>query len=124
MAGHLNIYGGTATANLGFLTGTATWGPWGTSADPTTGPATTDASRLINIAGGKLVIGGDASAQAADLIARGILEGNGVVGNVNVDLLSDPGFTVITAVPEPATMTLLGLGSLAGLFFLRRRSAA
>jgi len=60
MAGHLNIYGGTATATAGFLTGTATSGPW------SPGPATTDASRLINIAGGKLVIGGNASAQVPE----------------------------------------------------------
>jgi len=121
MAGHLNIYGGTATASLGFLTGTPTWGPWGSS--PSTGPATTDASRLINVAGGQLVIGGNASAQVADLISRGILEGNGVVGNVNVDLVSDPGFTVITAVPEPASAMVLGLGGLTCLYWLRRRSA-
>lgn len=113
MAGHLNIYGGTATATLGFLTGTATTGPW----NP--GPSTTDASRLINIAGGKLVIGGDASAQATDLITRGILEGDGVIGNVFVDTTSDPGFTIITAVPEPSCLALTGISSLA--FLLRRR---
>jgi len=42
------------------------------------------------------------------------------VGNVNVDLLSDPGYTVITAAPEPGTLGLLVLGGLAGIFFRRR----
>jgi hypothetical protein len=78
----------------------------------------------MDIAGGKLVVAGDASAQVSNLIARGILEGNGIVGNVNVDLLSDPGFTVITAVPEPASMTLLGFGGLAAALFSRRRSGS
>lgn len=113
MAGHLSIYGGTVTANLGFLTGTATSGPW----NP--GPSTTDATRLINVAGGKLVIGGDASTQTTDLITRGILEGDGVVGNVFVDTISDPGFTIITAVPEPASVALLGLSGF--VLLLRRR---
>jgi len=122
MAGHLNIYGGTATATLGFLTGTATWGPWGSP--PSSGPATTDATRLINVAGGELVIGGNATAQATDLINRGILEGDGIVGNVNVDVVSDPGFTVITAVPEPATAAVLGMGGLMVISFIRRRFSA
>jgi hypothetical protein len=120
MAGHLNIYGGTVTLNNGLLTGTATWGPWGSS--PSAGPATTDASRLINIAGGRLVVAGDITVQVNDLIARGILEGNGVVGNVNIDLLSNPGYTVITAVPEPASVTLFGLGGFAIMLAFRRRS--
>jgi hypothetical protein len=69
-----------------------------------------------------LVVVGDATAQANDLIARGILEGNGVVGNVNIDTTSDAGFTVITAVPEPASLALLGLSGL--VLFLRRRVVA
>ena len=117
VSGHLNIYGGTVTALNGFLTGTATTGGWGS-------PLVTDASRLIDIAGGKLIVVGDITAQVNDLIARGILEGNGVVGNVNIDLLSDPGFTVITAVPEPASVALLGLGGFAMMLVFRRRSGA
>ena len=116
VSGHLNIYGGTVTARNGFLTGTATTGGWGST-------LVTDASRLINIAGGKLIVVGDITAQVNDLIARGILEGNGVVGNVNVDLLSNPGFTVIT-VPEPASVALLGLGGFTMMLVFRRRSGA
>src|ERR1039458_730699 len=117
LAGHLNIYGGTVTATSGFLVGTATTGSWGST-------LTTDATRLVDIAGGRLVVVGNATAEVADMIARGILEGNGVVGNVTVDLLSDPGFTVIT-VPEPASVALFGLGGFAMmLIFRRRRSGA
>ncbi len=115
LGGHLNIYGGTVTVNNGLLIGPAGAGFWG--------GVSTDASRLIDVAGGRLVVAGDITTTVNDLISRGILEGNGVVGNVNVDLLSDPGFTVITAVPEPATLGLMALGGLAGML-LRRRSVA
>jgi len=113
LGGHLDIYGGTVTVLNVFGAGTAT-GP------VFAGGLDTDATRLINIGGGKLVLAGDATAEVNDLIARGILQGNGLVGNVNVDLLSDPGYTVITAVPEPATLGLLALGGLAGIFARRR----
>ncbi len=112
VGGHLNIFGGTVTANTALLDGTPTAGVWGS-------PLSTDATRLIDIAGGRLIVAGDATAQVADMTTRGILEGNGVVGNVSIDLLSDPGYSVITAVPEPASVALLGLSGLALL--LRRR---
>lgn len=115
MSGHLNIYGGTVTALDGFLTGTATTGAWGST-------STTDALRLIDIAGGKLVVAGDITSQIDDLISRGILEGNGVVGAVNIDTTSDLGYTVITAVPEPASVALFGLGGCAIMLAFRRRS--
>lgn len=113
LAGHLNIYGGTVTATSGFLVGTATTGSWGST-------LTTDATRLVDIAGGRLVVVGNATAGVADMIARGILEGNGVVGNVIVDTTSDPGWTIIT-VPEPASVALFGLGGFAMMLVFRRR---
>jgi hypothetical protein len=110
----LNIFGnGTVTANLGFNTGTATTPVFSGGLD-------TDATRLIDISGmGRLILPGDFTAQVNDWIARGIIQGNGVTGAVNIDLASNPGQTVVTAVPEPASAALLGIGSL--LLFLRRR---
>lgn len=115
--GHLNIYGnGTVTANNGFNTGTAT-GP------VFTGGLDTDTTRLIDISGlGRLILPGDYTAQVSDWIARGIIQGNGVVGAVQTDLVSDPGHTIVTAVPEPVDLALLGLSTL-GLW-LRRRLAS
>ena len=112
VGGHLNIFGGTVTASTALLTGTATAGVWGS-------PLSTDATRLINLAGGQLVVAGDATAQMNDLISRGVLRGSGIVGNVNIDTTSMPGWTVVT-VPEPSSILLLGLGGLA--LYMRRRS--
>ena len=48
--------------------------------------------------------------------------GNGVLGlsNINIDLTTNPGFTTVTAIPEPSTGLLGLLG--AGLMLRRRRS--
>jgi hypothetical protein len=115
--GQLNIFGnGTVTANLGFNTGTATTPVFSGGLD-------TDATRLIDISGmGRLILPGDFTAQVNDWIARGIIQGNGVTGAVNIDLASNPGHTVVTAVPEPVCVTLLGLSGLALLFRHRRVS--
>ena len=112
VGGHLNIFGGTVTVNSALLTGTATAGAWGS-------PIVTDATRLIDVAGGELIVVGDDTAQANDLVSRGVLEGDGIVGNVNIDTTSMSGYTIITAIPEPVSVAFLGLGGLA--FILRRR---
>lgn len=112
VGGHLNIFGGTVTVNSALLTGTATAGAWGS-------PIVTDATRLIDVAGGELVVVGDDTSQANDLISRGVLEGNGIVGNVNIDTTSMSGYTIITAIPEPVSAAILGFGGLA--IILRRR---
>ena len=114
VGGHLNIFGGTVTVGAGLLTGTPTAGAWGS-------PLSTDSTRLLDIAGGELRVVGDASAQMTDLISRGVLEGYGVVGNVNVDTVSLPGWTIVTAAPEPGSLALFGVGGLV-LLLRRRRS--
>ena len=116
LGGHLNIYGGTMTINNGLLTGGAT-------APVFSGGLDTDATRLVDIAGGQLVLPGDATAQISDMISRGILEGYGIVGSVAVDTATDPGHTIVTGVvPEPSSMALLGAGAGFLMLVLRRRS--
>lgn len=118
MSGRLNIFGGAVTALNGFLTGTATTGAWGST-------STTDALRLINIAGGQLIVTGDITSQVNDLVARGILEGYGVVGSVAIDTTSYAGHTIVTGVvPEPSSMALLGLGGSVLMLVVRRRFPA
>jgi hypothetical protein len=113
--GHLNIYGGTVTANDVFNLGADATSPI------FSGGLDSDATRLVDISGnGKLVVAGDISANVFNWIARGIIEGNGIVGNVTVDTTSDPGFTVIV-VPEPASVALLGLGGGVMMLVFRRQ---
>jgi hypothetical protein len=45
-------------------------------------------------------------------IAAGLISGNGVVGNVQAVYDADDLKTYVTAIPEPATVALLGLGAL------------
>lgn len=70
------------------------------------------AASLLNIVGsGVLRCEGDELSKAeADILAKNIA-GNGTIGNVVAAF--DGTYTTITAIPEPATMTLLGLGALA-----------
>ena len=115
LGGHLNIYGGTVTVNNTLLTGTSTNGQWGS-------PLSTDATRLINMAGGELVLAGDATAQLNDMMTRGILEAYGGAGTISIDTSSSPGQTIVMAVPEPSTFALLGMGTLIGGLLVRRKS--
>ena len=112
--GHLNLYGGTFTINENLGVNDAVGIVGGDTANPVL-----DANRMINVAGGELIINGDATTMAQSWETRGILEGNGVVGNVNIDTTSMAGYTILTAVPEPVSMAFLGLGGLA--LILRRR---
>ena len=93
--GEINLSGGVFTASTLKFTGTG----------------------LIDISGsGTLVLKGDDSAAVATFIANGWITGNGEEDNLNVSLVE--GDTVVTAIPEPATISILAFGAL-GLF--RRR---
>jgi hypothetical protein len=108
--GHLNLFGGTFTINGGVN-------------EDVLG-LTSDATRLMNITGGKLVLGfGDQTALVNGWISKGILQAYGGTGNIIIDTTTLPGSTILTAVvPEPSSMALLGLGGFAAMFSLRRRS--
>jgi hypothetical protein len=116
LGGHLNINDNSvATCNMEVHLGV------NASTPIFSGGLDTDATRLVDISGnGKLVVKGDISSNIQDWVNRGILEGNGVVGNISYDTTSDPGYTTIT-VPEPASVALLGLGGFAMMLVFRRR---
>ena len=71
-----------------------------------------DASSMINIAGGALVLDGEIT----DISSYGNILANGGTGSFAYDYDTVNDITAITAVPEPATLILLGLGGL----FLRK----
>ena len=113
--GHLNLDGGTFTVNGGIN-------------EDVLG-LTSDATRLMNITGGSLILGfGDATSQTAlvnSWLSRGILQAYSGGGFINMDTLTMPGKMVVTAiVPEPSSLALLGFGALAALFSVRRRSGS
>jgi hypothetical protein len=120
--GHLNLYGGTMDIAAGLTVDTA--------------DAVSDATRRIDITGGMLIlpqtvnISGtpfSAVGVVSDWISRGILQAYEGTGGIVIDPVSNPGKILVTAlpdVPEPSSMALLGLGSLACALFLRRRSVS
>ncbi len=79
-------------------------------------PSTNTSRGYIDVTNGTIVISGDATARMAELQTAGQLTAFGGAGTLNV-VYAD-GFTTITAVPEPITMLMLGLGGIAAL---RRR---
>ena len=67
---------------------------------------------ILDISGtGQVLLPGDYTGVLNAYIANDTISGNGVLGNVTWDVVD--GTTIVTAVPEPATMSLLGLGALA-----------
>ena len=74
---------------------------------------------VMDIRNGVVTIDGDHAWKINDYIAAGKIVGFGGEGTVNVDFdVTNAGKTTITAVPEPTTLALLGLG---GLVLRRRR---
>ena len=78
---------------------------------------------LLDIRGtGQVTLPGNFVGSINDYIGNSQIAGNGVLGAgaLRVDLTTNPGFTTITAIPEPSASSLIGL-LVAGAVFVRRR---
>ena len=75
-------------------------------------------SGTMDITGGLLKMKWDYTPSINAFVAAGLITGYGGSGSVVVEYDTATEYTMVTAVPEPATMMLLGLG---GLGLLRRK---
>jgi hypothetical protein len=79
---------------------------------------------LLNISGtGQLTLPNDFEGVIQDYADNGLIVGNGIVGNISIAVTGTPEVdqvTTVTAIPEPSTLLLLGLG-LGGLLIGKRR---
>ena len=67
---------------------------------------------ILDITGtGKVLLPGNYTGVINEYVNNGSIYGNGILGNINIDVTND--ITTVTAVPEPASMILLGFGGLA-----------
>lgn len=77
----------------------------------------TISSGSADIRGGKLILWSDQSAAVQSYVNNGLLTGYGSASNIVISLTANPGWTTVTAIPEPATILLLG----SALLGLRKR---
>jgi hypothetical protein len=70
----------------------------------------------LDFGGGTLILPGDQESRINGYITSGWITSS--LGDIEIDLDMNPGYTTVYAIPEPATMVLLGLG---GLLLRKRR---
>ena len=98
LGGHLNLYdSSTATISSYLLTGTANGGVFA-------GSLSSDATRWVNLAGGKLILGTGNSNYVTTLVGRGIFLCYGKKSDTNEFSITDDGTNTVVAVPALGTL--------------------